>query len=283
MTDRKISIFFDESGKNSNDISLMGGVSVPNDYYFCKDIQFLNQQLQRKTFRMHFTQYDKSDYSNFKMVIQSFLKLTDAIQVNIISYKLNNLKDHILYASMKKDMLYSRLPERVIYGLLRNYSNMDNLKADIYIENSNEYAKLHIDKSIKKQMNIHSLYRYDNFKIENSKLVPKNQEIGIEFTDTILGIIRLIIQNSSLTNNNQEIKRSLLAKNLLINDLMDELEPLLKSIKIYELTQNDHLKKINFETYLRFYKANINSFKETNKDDFYDLNNKMLPIKSDQI
>ena len=54
-------------------------------------------------------------------------------------------------------------------------------------------------------MNSQALYRNDSFKINNSNLYTKNQELGIEVTDTLLGIVSLIIRNPSKYKDDGEL------------------------------------------------------------------------------
>ncbi len=50
-------------------------------------------------------------------------------------------------------------------------------------------------------LNTHALYRGENYKVIGSKLVTKNEEIGVEFIDIILCIIRHIIGILNNTDN----------------------------------------------------------------------------------
>lgn len=263
-----IDMFFDETGKNKKEISLMGGISLPHTYYMSKRINDLNIKLRNEKLHFHFTKYTKNDLDKYMELLSTFLFICDAIQINIITYKLSMLKDHVSFKSESESMIYERIPERVLYGLLRNYSNLETIYARIYIENSSQYKKLHLDKYIKRRINVHSLYRYDNFKVIDSQLVSKNQEIGVEFTDTMLGIIRLIMFPPNLIKNNGEVSQNMLSKIVFINAAMNILEPLLKRVRVFELTKQDHLTQIDFETYISFFKSYFNYFSEKLPEEF---------------
>ncbi len=62
-------------------------------------------------------------------------------------------------------MIYTKLPERILYGLLRHYGNNVYLEANIFIEYSTEYQKNELHKKVKEQLNIQSLYRGERFKV----------------------------------------------------------------------------------------------------------------------
>lgn len=49
-----VSVFMDESGKNKNEISLIGSVVVPNNFYCSKSVMELNDKLKREEISFHF-------------------------------------------------------------------------------------------------------------------------------------------------------------------------------------------------------------------------------------
>lgn len=109
---------------------------------------------------------------------------------------------------------------------------------------------------------MHALYRFNDFKIQRSMLVPKNTEIGVEFTDLTIGIVRFIMLNNSIFKANGNISKNLLNKYKLINELMPIIDEYLLDINLFELGQQDHLDKIPFVNYLRLFKAHMNKLKE---------------------
>lgn len=145
----KLNIFLDETGKKSNELSLIGAISIPNDFYQSKVVQDLNNQLRNRDFKMHFTQYDRSHYDIYLKVIKTLLPFNGIIRMNGIIFKKSQFKKHILLAAKVDDMVYGKIPERVIYGLLRNYSNLEPVIANIFIENSDEYKARRLDKIVK--------------------------------------------------------------------------------------------------------------------------------------
>lgn len=263
MKTEELNIFLDESGKKSNHISLIGAISIPTDYYNSPEIQELNQKLRRKDINMHFTKYNKRDYSLYENIFQKILQIPDQIQFNLFLYQSSMYRRHPLLGKHTDDMLYQKLPERVIYGLFRANSNLELIQAKVFLENSSDYDKRNLAVNLKEQLNSHFLYRNDNYKIVTADLVPKNQQIGVEFTDCLLGISSLIIQNESLVENNDELhSKTLLAKTLLVDDFLPQFQQLFKQANIYELCGKEHLVKRSFDTYLRPFEARVFDFKK---------------------
>lgn len=102
-------------------------------------------------------------------------------------------------------------------------------------------------------MNNNAIYRGEKFKVNSFYYKNKNQEIGVELTDLLLGIVRVIIQNK----NNCESKR-IKNKNLLVLEILkiNEFMYFLKNIKYFEWNNSKELKKINFEDYINNFLAN---------------------------
>ena len=162
----------------------------------------------------------------------------------------NYLDDHIAFSKENMtDMIYSKLPERTIYGGIRNVSKFTPASYDIYIENSIHYTSLNINDTIKKQLNSQALYRNDSFKINNSNLYTKNQELGIEVTDTLLGIVSLIIRNPSKYKDDGNISKGRKEKLKFIYNNRELLKSFLPSIAYYELDKNGALTQRSFDKF----------------------------------
>ena len=226
--------------------------------------------MRNRDFKMHFTQYDRSHYDIYLKVIKTLLPFNGIIRMNGIIFKKSQFKKHILLAAKVDDMVYGKIPERVIYGLLRNYSNLEPVIANIFIENSDEYKARRLDKIVKDQINTHALYRFDNFKIQRSTLVTKNEQIGVEITDILIGMLRLIINYESVISNTNKISKTALAKVLLINDLLPILKRLFSETSIYELSYQDHLTKIPLNSYLGLFQSKLLSLKASHPNYFSD-------------
>ena len=98
-------------------------------------------------------------------------------------------------------------------------------------------------------MNSQALYRNDSFKINNSNLYTKNQELGIEVTDTLLGIVSLIIRNPSKYKDDGNISKGRKEKLKFIYNNRELLKSFLPSIAYYELDKNGALTQRSFDKF----------------------------------
>ena len=248
-----LNLFFDESGKNNDSIKTMGGFMIPKKIYECQEIVNINKQLKEEKFKLHWTKYNggKQESEFYRNIIEVFSKYFSLCDFNIIRYDYpqNINKQQI------DNMIYSKLPERVLYGLLRYSGKNITINANVYVEDANIYRKLNIDKFLKDDMNKHSLYRGINFKINSFEFSHKNQEIGIEFTDLILGIVRNIIDNK---NNSERARR----KNEFIIELLqiDDFRKFLENIKFFEWNYTDTLKRLDFSDYINIFLSDKDSW-----------------------
>lgn len=245
----QLKIFFDESGKKNNLPMLMGAISVPNKIYNIQELQNINKDLQENKRNYHFTTYS-GDYKMKERIINLFKVISPYLNLcraNILQYN----KDNDIGQDFNR-MIYSKFPERVFYGLLRGNGQLMDINADIFMENATEYKDL--SKQFKEQLNIQSLYRGEDFKINNCYMVPKYTEIGVELIDIILGIIRVILQFNTIS---QKTTKASKEKILLTNELlrMPEVYNFFKSIKYFEWNSKQSLKEINFKNYLDAYIA----------------------------
>ena len=168
------------------------------------------------------------------------------MKFNIIAYSKDEyISGHTAYNKTTiKNMEYAKIPERVIYGSIRNISKYKPTKVKLFIENSTEYSRIGLNKTLEDQLNVQSLYRNDNFVIERAGLYPKGKEIGIEITDMILGIISVIIRNAYADDSNGEIlSNNLLGKKRFIYKNRLIIESILENTYYFEMNGLDRLTK----------------------------------------
>lgn len=251
----KYNVFFDESKAQSDltnlDITLMGSLLIPRSLYQTSQIQQLNQELRERKIKIHFTDYADRNFKMYTNVLKTFLdnNMHKYLKFNVLAYSEDEYtKNHVAYTpKILRDMIHSKIPERVIYGSVRNISKYKPTEARLYIENSTEYANIELHKILKKQLNIQALYRNDAYVITDSFLYPKNKEIGIELTDCLLGIISLIMRNPTLYNpDGTIISKTLKAKKKFIYRNADLLEPILTNLHYFELNGVDKLTRRDF-------------------------------------
>lgn len=245
----KVNLFFDESGKNSEPIKTMGSLMIPEKIYKCEEIINLNERLNNQEFELHWTRYDggKNESEIYKEIIEIFSKYMSLCEFNLIRY------DYPQNISKQKldNMIYSKIPERVMYGLLRHQGKNIDIHADIYVENATVYNSIKLHENLCKEMNRQSLYRGVNFTVDNFEYKYKNEEIGVELTDVILGIIRNIIDNKS--NSKRVIKKNKLIVELLKNK---EFNSFIRNIKYFEWNYSSTLTKIDFSNYVNMFLSN---------------------------
>lgn len=242
-----LKIFFDESGKITNPPMIMGAIAIPKKVYFLEDIQLINKDLQDNKRKYHFTDY-AGDYGMKNRIINLFKVIAPYLHIcrsNILQYKKDNQSDQQF-----NDMVYSKFPERIFYGLLRCKGQLMNINADIFMEDATQYRDF--PKLFKSQLNSQALYRGENFRIGNCSQVPKYSEIGVELIDIILGIIRVILEFETITTKSNRTAREKVA---LVNELLDipEVYNFFETIKYFEWNSTQSLKEISFKNYLDAY------------------------------
>lgn len=260
-------VFFDESGKRNNKPNLMGGLSIPHNVYCLDDFQALTQALRDRTIKLHFKNYsgDSKEREHFIQIGEVLAKFANFIRIIIINYNYSALAGSTeLGKDLIEDMIYTKFPERILYGLLRGYGKNINIEAEVLIEQATEYeslnlfqlkdkhnVKLKLDDLAKDLLNIQSLYRGENYVINDCRLVPKGEEIGVEMTDMLLGVVRTILENKDSLG----VKSS--AKNKLTMRLLqnDNFYSLIQNIRYFEWDQSKELPEINLTNYLQLFMA----------------------------
>ena len=257
-----VSVFMDESGKNKNEISLIGSVVVPNNFYCSKSVMELNDRLKREEISFHLTDYKKSQLKDYLNLFDLFVSNENLLRFNVVAFKRGRFSNHMLKGKID-DMVYSKIPERSIYGSLRGYSSFTGVEANIYIEYATDYEKRGLDKLIKNQLNIHSLYRYDHFKVVKAKLIYKNTEIGLEFTDACLGVLRNIIENRDVkTTSSSKVSRTLIYKKQLVYELINRHRNFFEHIDLFELDDKGLLERIDMRKYINLFQSKYLKEKE---------------------
>ncbi|RBO99985.1 DUF3800 domain-containing protein [Rossellomorea aquimaris] len=278
----EMNIFFDESGDDSNRPATMGGLLVPDSVYSSPAFQELTRMLQNKDISLHWTKYTGQKFlgENIRQVMFTFSKYARYSRMNIISYNRNILdqrykfsndhgarklskkeKKHVLdYATL---MVYTKIPERIFYGLLRHYGKDLYIKTKIFIEKEGKYKKYELERRLTENLNTQSLYRAEQYWVDDCKMETKGKMIGIELVDLLLGIIRLILSNQNVQHGltDEEYKNrgilSLSKKHKLAIELMKipEFYTFLSNISYYEWDSNKSLSEVPFKDYLDLFMA----------------------------
>ena len=255
MSTISLRLFFDESGKRGDKPNLMGGLSIPESLYSSVKFDSWNQKLRDKEIRLHWVGYtgDANVKKSILQLMELVSKYHKLLKFNIISYDYHMLTESRRPDSVISHMVYSKFPERLIYGLLRGYGREIHIDAHIFIEHSTEYQDMRLNETIKEQLNVQSIYRGEQFNVSSSRLVPKGQEIGIELTDLLLGIVRSIIRNEPDSKS-----KSVSAKNALIVELLknQDFYSFLASFRLFEWSRSRELQEASFGDYIQVFLSN---------------------------
>ena len=239
-------IFLDESGTNEkNKVSIVGALAIPNDIYNLEDFNEITGKLRRNELKIHFTKFNKKDTEDYTNLLVLLSKYAKYIRLNCILYKKSNYKNHQLYSGYLDRMIYSKLPERAIYGVLRYFGSYSNINVTLYTEYSSQYENNRIASNLKRDLNIHSIYRNKSYKIIKSKLVKKNIEIYDKFTDLLIGILRFIILNATEDRDSKTNKE----KAKFICDNMKYIYEIYENLSINELN-GGHFNTVDAKYYL---------------------------------
>lgn len=223
----------------------MGALAIPNDIYNLEDFNEITGKLRRNELKIHFTKFNKKDTEDYTNLLVLLSKYAKYIRLNCILYKMSNYQNHPLYAGYLDRMIYSKLPERAIYGVLRYFGSYSNINVTLYTEYSSQYENNRIASNLKRDLNIHSIYRNKSYKIIKSKLVKKNIEIGVEFTDLLIGILRFIILNATEDRDSKTNKE----KAKFICDNMKYIYEIYENLSINELN-GGHFNTVDAKYYL---------------------------------
>lgn len=262
----EFTIFFDESGKNSDKPHLMGSLSISQNIYNSTDFNDLYPFIEKK--EIHWKRYGGDSVKRIIItnLMTTLLKHFRFIKMNVINYDQSIIMEkskyfHDVDNRLGDSTIYMKLPERIIYGLLRDYGKLSHIEAEIIIEEATEYKKKNVNlkEQLPRQLNVQAIYRGENFKITSSRYASKGEEVGLELTDIILGMIRTIITNPS-----RESRKKKAQIELVIQLLQDNrFYKFLQQIRFYEWSSTNRLTEINFDHYLQvFISTNYSLFIE---------------------
>lgn len=255
-------VFFDESQLRNNKLWIMGAVSVESLFYESGEVTELTHALRKGDMKLHFTDYRESSYDNYSKALKIFLSKMYYVNFNVITFDKKFYAHHPLISSSYNNLINEKIPERVIYGSIRDRSKLYKENIKIFIEESSEYKQLELDKKLKRQLNAQSLYRNDNFKVHKAGLYPKGKEIGIEMCDMLIGILGIIINNATMFKEDGSINKTLLSKKKFIYEHLEILKPFFLEMKYFELVGQNQITKRVFASYINkfqlFYEIEVN-------------------------
>lgn len=238
-------IFFDESGKRDDHPILMGGLSIPKDIYLRKEFCDLQGT------RTHWA--DFKPQPSIKKLIRLAANFEEVIKINIINYDYMAIQKAAerftpRHKEFAERTIYAKFPERIFYGLLRKNLNYIESEAEVIIEKASEYER-YVKDVVGNHLNVQALYRGESFKVNSCELKSKGEDVGLEITDLMLGIVRFIIKNEPITKSKRHSRKTRFVIDLLKEEKIYNLFS--KRIMFFEWTKMDSLKEVSFDIYLK--------------------------------
>ncbi|MGL4818608.1 MAG: hypothetical protein ACRC5C_01340, partial [Bacilli bacterium] len=99
---------------------------------------------------------------------------------------------------------------------------------------------------LENDLNSQALYRGNKFEIDRLLFRGKNEELGIEITDLLLGILRTIIENPTSESNRKKAKKELIFE--LLED--EQNAKMLKNITLYQWNSSNALVTLDVSKYI---------------------------------
>ena len=244
-------IFFDESGKDQDYPILMGAFSIPTEIYELSDFNTIQGT------KSHWVNFTRKE--DMKTLLAVIAKYHEVVDINVINYNYNavledvktRFSDPVDIKYFSNKAIYAKFPERIFYGLLRNYPQYVLVDAEVVIENGTEYDISTVKEVVEKDLNVQGIYRGEPFKISKVDLKPKGVDVGLEIVDLLLGIMRTIIINQS------DSKRKRKKNNFIISLFKEnpDIKKLFKEIRFFEWNHNEALKEVKFSKYIEIFLA----------------------------
>ncbi|MGY3716918.1 DUF3800 domain-containing protein [Sutcliffiella cohnii] len=252
-------IYFDESNKidqfnkKFSYYGAYGGSDVSLASIVKKVIQ-INKDINSKS-ELHFREYTKDRH-----ILKYFKTLHTVINQNIrLNILIVNNEDAFNSASKielnteeLRELFYIKIPERLFYGLTRDFSHLENgedlIDVKIKIDKNYEYDKIQLNKKLIEQMNAHSAYRNKNYRVRKVISQDSEKSIPLQIIDTFIGIVVFLLEKSYLTDSDvSKIKSDLIYR------LLSEQNNLIRfqnQIRLFQWTGLEELTPINISDHL---------------------------------
>ncbi|MCX0386933.1 hypothetical protein LI053_15945 [Clostridium perfringens] len=310
----KFNIFFDEShqlDKHSSKYCYYGilGYEEEKISQLCSIVEDRNI-----SYEIHFSKFKLNHIDGYLEVLRFVLNesRSNIYMVNC-EHALSLGKKIDLNTENIRKLFYIKLPERLIYGMTRKMPGVKNInividKSDAYGNNnlelidentkvnfdriirkeeSNEdkiiqikniveekYKHIQLAKTLKEQLNSHSLYRNLNYKVNRIRQEDSAKNIALQSIDLLLGVVAYIFEEKYLDLPESFSKKVLDNKLEYIELISSEEELLFKSYKLNP-KNNEYIlvnKNISNDLIIKLRninkKLNITSSKNIQKSEF---------------
>lgn len=266
----KFNIFFDEShqlDKHSSKYCYYGILGYEENKV--AELKKLIEE-KGITYELHFSDFKLNQLEGYYEVLKFVLNeaKSNIYMVNC-EQALSLGKKIELNAENVRKLFYIKLPERLIYGMTRKLSGVKDInitidKSDTYGNNNLElldtksleeiekilqsemdkdeqknniksiveekYKHIQLTKSLKEQLNSHSLYRNLNYKVNKIRQEDSKQNIALQSIDVLLGVVSYIFEEKYL-------------------DLPEEIEENILTSRLKEVTLTTIEEKLLFNAY----------------------------------
>ncbi|MEC1158677.1 DUF3800 domain-containing protein [Cytobacillus horneckiae] len=194
-------IYFDESNKldsPNKQYSYYGayGGNLDTMFEITKNIKDIYKNLKTKS-EMHFNTYDSGEYiKKYFQVLNHVINQEIAMNILIINNQdaAKSARKMDLSIPDLRDLFYTKIPERLFYGLIRNLNVDETQDIRIKVDDATEYRTLDVYDNIKKQMNAHSAYRNKDYKVSSILGKKSDYSIPLQIMDTFMGIIVFLME-----------------------------------------------------------------------------------------
>lgn len=234
----KFNIFFDEShqlDKHSSIYCYYGILGYEQEKISQLNKLFQEKNIKHE---IHFSKFKLNQLDNYLEVLKFALNNSRANIYMVHCEEALSLGAKIeLDAENIRKLFYLKLPERLIYGMTRKLPGVKDInitidKSDAYGNNNLEllddkcknnmkvvledecdsegklikiktiveekYKHIQLAKSLKEQLNSHSLYRNLNYKINKIKQENSEENVGLQSIDVLLGVVAYLFEEKYL-------------------------------------------------------------------------------------
>lgn len=187
-------IFFDESGKldrNFNINSYYGALGCTRADY--DDITNFVKSFGYKT-ELHFTAFNLKQVQRYLDAVNYALDKNVNLNIYVVDrIKAEGIGDRLdLTMERMRELFYIKIPERLIYGILRYIEDYKTIR--IIYDECDEYETYDLKGKLVHQLNAQAVYRNLNCQITEVKAEDSEKEIFLQIIDVLIGIVTLLIE-----------------------------------------------------------------------------------------
>ncbi|MEG0297537.1 MAG: DUF3800 domain-containing protein [Clostridium sp.] len=293
----KFNIFFDEShqlDKHNSKYCYYGILGYQQEQISRLNKLFKDREIK---YELHFSSFSLNKFDDYYEILKFVLNnsksniyMVDCEQALSLGSKINLNADNL------RKLFYIKLPERLIYGMTRKMPGVKDInitidKSDAYgndnmelldeqcledikkiiekqndkdkitseIKNvvENKYKHIQLVRSLKDQLNAHSLYRNLNYKVTKIRQEDSKSNVALQSIDVLLGLIAFIFEEKYLDIPEEFNKEKLEVKLQSCSLTPDEEQLLFKSYTFKKGMYRLNSKSVNDD--------NINLLRELNK------------------